>query len=112
MNLTETIMRQSGGILRFLLTEAGRAKARQSTASTTKHASGRLNRCTSNRRAGVQETASLKGRPFLSEPAGPRSLCQLVSLVTVLEAAQIVLSAHSQGGGPDARVVPDDFGGA
>ena len=54
----------------------------------------------------VEETASLKGRPFLAEPAGPRSLCQLVSLVAILEAAHIVLSAHSQRCGPDARLFP------
>ena len=54
----------------------------------------------------VEESASLKGRPFLAEPAGPKCLCELVSLVTVLEAAQIVLSGHSQGSGPEARV-PD-----
>ena len=47
---------------------------------------------------GVEESACLKGRPFFPEPAGPQSLCQLVSLVTILESAQIVLSAHSQGG--------------
>ena len=53
---------------------------------------------------GVEETASLKGRPYFQEPAGPRSLCQLVSLVTILEAAQIVLTGHSQGG-PGAQPV-------
>ena len=47
---------------------------------------------------GVEETASLKGRPYLQEPGGPRTLCQLVSLVTILEAAQIVLTGPSQGG--------------
>ena len=57
---------------------------------------------------GVEESASLKGRPFYAEPAGPQSLSQLVSLVTILEAAQIVLTAHSQGGDFDLGVVSTD----
>ena len=45
----------------------------------------------------VEGSAVLKGKPFFSEPAGPASLCQLVSLVAILEVAQIVMAAHSQG---------------
>ena len=45
----------------------------------------------------VEGSAVVKGKPYFSEPAGPASLCQLVSLVTVLEVAQIVMAAHSQG---------------
>ena len=56
----------------------------------------------------VEESASLKGWPFYAEPAGPQSLCQLVSLVTILESAQIVLSAHSQGSDFDLGVVSTD----
>ena len=52
----------------------------------------------------VGKSASLKGKPFLREPAGPQCLFKLVSLVAILEAAHIVLTAHSQGSGTDARV--------
>ena len=48
----------------------------------------------------VEASAAVKGKPFFCEPAGPASLCQLVQLVTILEVAQIVLWAHSQGSEP------------
>jgi len=50
----------------------------------------------------VEESARAKGKPFVAEPAGPQSLCQLVSLSAILEVATIVLLAHTQGGALDA----------
>lgn len=51
----------------------------------------------------VQGTARMRGRPFAPEPAGPRTLGQLVALSTILEAASIACEAHSQRCGQIAR---------
>ena len=57
---------------------------------------GQLNAVASEYFAVVEETARVKGKPFVAELAGPQSLAQLVSLVAILEVANIVLDAHSQ----------------
>ena len=50
----------------------------------------------------VEAAARDTGKPFVPQPAGPQGLCQLASLVTVLEVAAIVLLAHSQGNANEA----------
>ena len=64
--------------------------------------------------ARVEESAAAKGMPFVPERAGPKSLCQLASLVTILEVASIVVSAHTQGAGAneaDSLVAAEAAGG-
>ena len=50
----------------------------------------------------VEDSARAKGRPYVADPAGPQSLCQLVSLAAILDVATIVLLAHTQGGAHEA----------
>lgn len=44
---------------------------------------------------GVETSACLKGLPFFAEPTGPQSLCELGSLISIIESSHIVLSTHS-----------------
>lgn len=46
--------------------------------------------------SGVEATAVSQRKPLSLEPAGPRSLRELVSLVTILEVGRIVNQSYSQ----------------
>ena len=54
--------------------------------------------------AGIEQTARTRGKPFSPVVGGPKSLEQLVSLMGILEAASVVVDAHSQRCGREAAL--------
>ena len=57
---------------------------------------GRINDTAVSYLDAVEGSAQLKDILFYASPQGPQSLCELLSLVTILEVADIVLSTHTQ----------------
>ena len=46
--------------------------------------------------SGIEQTARVRGKPFVPRAGGPRTLEQLVSWMGILQAASIVVDSHSQ----------------
>jgi len=80
-------------------TEEGRRRSTRPLIPVVVSTFGVINGTALDYFARVEESAAAKGMPFVPERAGPKSLCQLASLVTILEVASIVVSAHTQGAG-------------